>query len=55
MKELGSDNPKWVFHEGGGIQPPPGHPEILDVGSNRFKDLMRQSFLIMFILFAIPF
>jgi hypothetical protein len=36
-KEFGSDTPKWVFNRGGGIHPPPGHPEISDAESNRVK------------------
>jgi hypothetical protein len=33
--EFGSDTSKWVFIRGGGIHPPPGHPEISDAGSNK--------------------
>ena len=37
MQKLRSDTPKWVFHGGGGIPPPPSHPEISEAGSNRVK------------------
>ena len=49
-KEFGSDTPKWVFHRGGGIHPPPGHPEISDAGSNRVNQVAVLGMFFKFIL-----